>query len=128
MVTATTQGIKISIETFFQADHSNEKKAEFVFAYHITIENKSAIEIQLLRREWNIYDSTGEWRYVSGEGVVGEQPVIKPGGLYQYISGCHLRTTIGKMFGKYLMTRLNDHSEFEVDIPEFCMIAPQILN
>ncbi|MBC8048124.1 MAG: Co2+/Mg2+ efflux protein ApaG [Fimbriimonadaceae bacterium] len=126
MVTATTQGVKISVETFFQPDVSNA--VEFVFAYRITIENKSESTIKLLRRHWYIFDGIGIWREVEGEGVVGEQPVITPGGLHQYVSGCHLKASVGKMFGTYEMERQTDEFLFEVKIPEFLMITPFMLN
>ncbi len=126
MVTSITQNVKVSVETFYQPDFSN--KGEFVFAYRITIENKSDSSIQLLRRHWHIYDLNGTWREVEGEGVVGEQPEIAPGNLHQYVSGCHLSTWAGKMFGTYLMHRQFDGFMFEVNIPEFNMVAPFMMN
>jgi len=126
MVTSITQGVKVSVETFFQADYS--RKGEFVFAYRITIENKSEFTVQLMRRHWRIYDGIGVWRDVEGEGVVGETPIIAPGHLHQYVSGCHLIAPMGKMKGTYLMLRTGDGSYFDVLIPEFQMIAPFLLN
>ena len=128
MVTAITYGIKITVESFYQPNQSSDKLGQFVFAYRITIENKGAFEIQLLKRHWHIFDSTGEWKEVLGDGVVGEQPTILPDGIFQYISGCHLKTPIGKMFGTYLMQRKSDQKLFDVKIPEFIMIAPELLN
>ncbi|MBC8172426.1 MAG: Co2+/Mg2+ efflux protein ApaG [Chitinophagales bacterium] len=128
MVTSTTQGVKISVETFYQPDFSHAVKEEFVFAYRITIENTSDLTIKLLRRHWHIYDTAALWREVEGEGVVGEQPVIAPGGMHQYISGCHLQSPIGKMYGIYLMERQEDMVLFEVNIPEFIMLTSFILN
>lgn len=128
MVTAITQGIKISVETFFQQDDSFRNSTEYVFAYRITIENKSETTIQLRRRHWYIFDATGLWREVEGEGVVGEQPVIEPGGMHQYVSGCHLQSPVGKMYGTYLLERTSDAFLFDVAIPEFKMVAPFLLN
>lgn len=128
MVTAITEGVKVSVETFYQKDHSGMATGEHVFAYRITIENKSPTTIRLLRRKWHIFDSTNDWREVEGDGVVGEQPVIAPGGLHQYVSGCSLRGMAGKMFGSYLMERTSDQATFKVLIPEFRMIVPYILN
>jgi len=126
MVTATTYGIKVNVETFFQPDFSN--KGIYVFAYRITIENNSEFKVQLLRRHWHIFDSATMWREVEGEGVVGEQPEIVPGHLHQYVSGCNLTSPFGKMYGTYLMERKSDGTRFEVSIPEFNMIAPFLLN
>lgn len=126
MVTSTTHGVKVSVETFFQHDFSQNE--EYVFAYRITIENQGEQEVQLLRRHWHIYDTNGLWREVEGEGVVGEQPEIKPGQMHQYVSGCHLATPAGKMNGTYLMQRISDGQHFEVEVPEFHMVAPFLLN
>ena len=84
--------------------------------------------MQLLRRHWYIYDSNGTVREVEGEGVVGLQPVIEPGEIHEYVSGCNLRTSIGKMTGTYLVERVVDGKQFQVQIPEFNMIAPYRLN
>ncbi len=126
MVTSITHGVKVSVETFFQADYSN--KGEFIFAYRITIENNSENTFQLMRRHWHIYDAIGVWREVEGEGVVGETPVIKPGQLHQYVSGCHLIAPMGKMKGTYQMARKPNGELFDVVIPEFEMVAPFLLN
>jgi ApaG protein len=128
MVTGITQGVKVSVETFFQPDFSKTEAGEFVFAYRITIENKGDYAIRLMRRHWHIFDATGNWREVEGEGVVGEQPEILPGHIHQYVSGCHLKSPVGKMLGTYLMERKFDSNLFEVKIPEFQMIAPFMLN
>ena len=128
MVTATTEGVKVSVETFYQKEYSGLARGEHVFAYRVTIENKSQHTIRLMRRHWHIYDSNADWREVEGEGVVGEQPVIEPGGLHQYVSGCSLQSTMGKMFGTYQMERLEDQVAFEVAIHEFRMIAPFLQN
>ncbi len=126
MATAITQGVKVSVETFFQPEYS--KKGEFVFAYRITIENKSEHVIQLLRRHWYIFDGIGVWREVEGEGVVGETPIINPGYFHRYVSGCHLTCPAGKMKGTYLMERKSNAILFDVTIPEFQMVAPFLLN
>ncbi len=126
MVTSITQGVKVSVETFFQ--HNYSKNGEFVFAYRVTIENKSENTVQLLRRHWHIYDGIGVWREVEGEGVVGETPVIVPGAFHQYVSGCNLVAPMGKMKGTYLMIKKLDGKHFDVVIPEFQMIAPFMMN
>ncbi|EDM36332.1 ApaG [Pedobacter sp. BAL39] len=128
MVTAITQGIKISVETGYQDHNSNPENDHFMFAYRINIENLSDYSIQLMRRQWFIFDSNGTQKEVEGEGVVGLQPVIQPGESHAYISGCHLNSDMGSMSGTYLMQRLADGTEFTVDIPEFNLIVPYRLN
>lgn len=128
MVTAITQGVKISVETIYQDEHSNPANEHFMFAYRIEIENLSDYAIQLMRRQWLIFDSNGSVREVEGEGVVGVQPIIPPGESYSYASGCNLKTDIGSMKGHYTMIRLVDETTFKVDIPEFQLIVPYKLN
>lgn len=128
MVTAITNGIKISVQTMYQDLDSSPETEHFMFAYRIVIENLSDYTIQLKRRQWFIFDSSGLQREVEGEGVVGEQPVINPGDEHAYVSACHLTTDIGSMKGNYLMTRLADQTDFTVDIPEFELIVPYRLN
>jgi ApaG protein len=79
-----------------------------MFAYRITIENHNSFPVQLHRRQWHIFDSNGEYREVEGEGVVGQQPLLQAGEQFQYVSGCNLRTEMGKMFGKYVMENVNN--------------------
>ena len=121
-------GVKISVETSYQSEYSNPMNAEYMFAYKITIENNNSFPVKLLRRHWHIYDSNGTVREVEGEGVVGIQPVIAPSSSYQYISGCNLRSDIGKMKGKYLLENVNNKKTFTVGIPTFYMHAPFKLN
>ena len=128
MITAITQGVKISVETFYQAEYSNPQDEEFMFAYRISIENQSDQIVQLTRRHWFIFDSIGELKEVEGEGVVGQQPVLEPGQVHQYISGCQLQSEMGKMYGYYEMQRLDDGSAFEVRIPEFVLFSGPKLN
>ncbi len=121
-------GVKVSVETFYQSEYSNPINSEFMFAYKITIENNNEFSVKLLRRHWHIYDSNGSIREVEGEGVVGIQPVIAPGNSYQYISGCNLRSELGKMQGTYLLENLNNKKTFNVTIPAFDMLAPFKMN
>ncbi|WP_316830381.1 Co2+/Mg2+ efflux protein ApaG [Pedobacter aquatilis] len=128
MVTAITDGVQVSVETVYQPEYSNPANEHFMFAYRIEISNLSDYPVQLMRRQWFIFDSNSSRREVEGEGVVGLQPIINPGESHVYVSGCNLKTDIGSMQGKYLMNRLVDDAEFEVDIPEFQLIAPYKLN
>lgn len=128
MISKISEGIKVSVETFYQPEYSNPSTNEFMFAYRITIQNNNSYPVKLLRRHWYIYDATGTLLEVEGEGVVGVQPQINPGDEYQYISGCNLKTEMGKMYGTYLMENVNNNKHFDVTIPSFEMTVPFKLN
>jgi ApaG protein len=119
-----SEGVEVSVETYYQQDYSNPMQAEFMFAYRISIENHNDFSIKLHRRYWHIFDSNGAHREVEGEGVVGVQPVLAPGEKYQYVSGCNLKTEMGKMHGTYQMENLNSKKLFDVNIPAFEMFVP----
>ncbi|MFY7908370.1 MAG: Co2+/Mg2+ efflux protein ApaG [Emticicia sp.] len=126
--TAVTAGVKVTVKTEYQPSYSNPIQEHYVFTYHIRIENNSENTIQLIRRQWFIFDTNATVREVEGEGVIGVQPVLEPGEIHEYVSGCNLKTTIGKMVGTYLMERLIDGKQFHVEIPEFNLIVPYRLN
>ena len=128
METLFTNGIRVSVETQYQPTYSRPLELKFIFSYHITIENLSSETVQLLRREWEIFDSNGVIRKVEGEGVIGKQPVLAPGESHQYASWSPLTTEMGKMSGVYIFRRDVDNHEFRVDIPDFRLIAPFKLN
>ena len=128
MVTEITQGVKVSVETEYQPSYSSPSQYHYVFTYRITIENKSEFTVQLLRRHWHIHDAGFVVREVEGEGVVGQQPVLEPNQSHQYVSGCNLKSGIGKMSGFYLMERIVDGMRFEVTVPEFHIVTPLRLN
>lgn len=128
MVTAITDGVKVSIETVYQPEYSSPENEHFMFAYRVEIANLSDYAVQLMRRQWFIFDSNSSRREVEGEGVVGVQPIIEPGDTHVYVSGCNLKTDMGTMRGTYLMKRLMDEAEFDVDIPQFQLVAPFKLN
>ncbi len=128
MANKISEGVEINVETFYQPDYSNPISGEYMFAYRITIENHNNFPVKLNRRHWHIFDSNGSYREVEGEGVVGVQPTLNPGEKYQYVSGCNLRTEMGKMHGTYNMENLNNKKYFEVNIPMFEMIVPFKMN
>jgi ApaG protein len=128
MVTEVTQGVKVTVETEYQPSYSSPSQYHYVFTYRITIENQGDFTIQLKRRHWHIHDAAFTTREVEGEGVVGQQPVLEPGQAHQYVSGCNLKSGVGKMLGTYLMERVVDGATFQVTIPEFTMVAPLRLN
>jgi ApaG protein len=124
MVSKISEGVEVSVEIFYQSDYSKPLNQEFMFAYRVTIENHNNFSIKLLRRHWFIFDSNGEHKEVEGEGVIGIQPVLQPNENYQYVSGCNLKTEMGKMHGTYLMENQNNKERFYVKIPSFEMIVP----
>lgn len=128
MVTATTKGIRISVETEYQPAYSSPTQFHYVFTYRITIENLSDQTIQLLDRHWYIHDANRDVKEVKGEGVVGQQPILEPGESHNYVSGCNLKSGMGKMYGTYIMEKIMDGKKFKVKIPEFTMIVPYKLN
>ena len=128
MTSKISGGVKISVESFYQPEFSNPLNSEFMFAYRITIENNNNFPVKLLSRHWHIFDSNGSMKEVEGEGVVGVQPQIAPAQQYQYMSGCNLRSEIGRMHGTYLMENLHTHKNFRVAIPAFEMQVPFKMN
>lgn len=128
MVQQVTEGVSITVETFYQPAQSNPINSEYLFAYRITIENLGTMPVKLLRRHWYIADSNGSFREVEGEGVVGQQPIIEPGENYQYVSAANLRSEIGKMYGSYQMENLYNKKLLTVAIPEFSLVAPFKMN
>ena len=123
-----TEGIKISTLTQFQDLYSNANQLNYAFSYKIRIENTSEFTVQLLRRHWYIYNANGSVTEVEGEGVIGQQPILEPGQVHEYVSGCNLPTSMGKMNGTYLMERLLDGKNFYVKIPDMHLVVPYLLN
>jgi ApaG protein len=119
---ATTEGITITVRPVYLDQESDFLNNRFVFAYFIRIENNSLEEVQLLKRRWLIKEVNGRIQEVEGDGVVGEQPVIKPGKSHEYNSYCVLATFEGSMEGSYLMER-TDGGRFRVTIPQFNLRA-----
>ena len=128
MVSATTKGIQVTVETTYQPDYSNPQQHHYVFTYKVRIENKSNHTIQLLRRRWEIVDAAENRKIVEGEGVVGQQPVLEPGQQHSYISGCNLKSGLGKMHGTFTLEKLVDGKLLEITIPEFQLIATLFQN
>ncbi|MEO6135075.1 MAG: Co2+/Mg2+ efflux protein ApaG [Ginsengibacter sp.] len=128
MITQICQGITISIETFYQPEYSNLATGEFMFAYRITLENNNSFPVQLLRRHWYIFDSNADSSEVEGEGVVGLQPIINSSEKYQYVSGCNLKSEMGKMHGMYFMENCHNKKTFLINIPAFELVTPFKLN
>ena len=120
MYSKTTRSITVTVKPFYLDDQSSPEEAHYVWAYHVRIENGSSETVQLRHRYWHITDSLGRVQEVRGAGVVGEQPVLKPGEAFEYTSGCRLRTASGTMRGSYFCVA-EDGERFDVDIPEFVL-------
>ena len=115
-----TSGIRITVRPSFLADQSRPSFGRFVFAYQVRIENVGAQPAQLVSRRWDIHDSIGEDSRVEGEGVVGQQPLVRPGGVYEYSSYCVLKSRDGHMEGAYRFVRA-DGTTFEALVPRFVL-------
>jgi ApaG protein len=123
MYSETTRSIKITVKPVYLEDQSSPTENHFVWAYHIRIENHGGDTVQLRNRYWRITDSLGRVQEVRGAGVVGEQPVLKPGESYEYTSGTPLPTPSGIMVGAYQMEGTNGE-RFDVAVPAFSLDSP----
>ena len=119
--------IQIAVQVRYLADQSDEADNRHVFAYTITLSNEGEHAVQLLSRHWVITDANNHVQEVKGKGVVGEQPVIKPGQSFEYTSGTVLATQVGTMTGSYQM-QVVDGGEFSVPIPQFVLSVPRVLH
>lgn len=128
MNTLTTSGVQISVQTDFRSDLSEVLQSRYFFNYKIEIHNTNHYSVQLQSRDWYIFDSLSEARYVNGPGVIGEQPILKPGERFSYSSGCDLNAEIGMMKGFYTFKNLSNGGIFEVFVPSFKLEFPPKLN
>ena len=119
--------IDIEVETSYMADHSEPDKDRYVFAYTITLVNRGSISAKLLTRRWIITDADNRIEEVEGEGVVGEQPTLKPGEGFRYTSGTVVETPVATMHGTYKMLA-EDGNTFDTNIPQFVLSAPRVLH
>ena len=120
---ATTEGITVRVAVNFLPEQSRIEAGKWFWVYHIRIENDSDETVQLLTRHWRITDGRGAVNLVEGDGVVGEQPVLHPGGTHDYVSGCPLNTPTGSMEGHYTFRR-DDGTALKAAIPFFRLTAP----
>ncbi len=125
MSTAITQGIRITVRTRFLSDQSGAGK--WAFAYTVRIENLGTARTQLKSRHWIITDGNGKREEVRGDGVVGNQPILRPGEKFEYTSGAVLQTPHGSMHGTYRMVFDDGHS-FDAEIAPFALTQPGTLN
>ena len=119
--------IRIAVETDYLSRQSDPEQSRFVFAYTITIQNHGEVASRLMTRHWVITDANGHVQEVRGNGVVGEQPVLRPGQGFRYSSGAVLETPAGSMEGSYRMID-TDGEEFDANIPPFTLAIPGALH
>jgi len=123
MYNAVTRLISVTVTPYFIEDQSDPEDNHFVWAYQVNIENAGRETVQLIGRYWHITDANGQVQEVRGDGVVGEQPVLRPGESFEYTSGTPLSTPSGIMVGRYQMeTKAGE--EFEIEIPAFSLDSP----
>ena len=122
--TAVTNGMKVTVRSFYLADRSKPEENEFFWAYRIRIENGGDAPVQVLKRTWHITDAQARTQSVHGDGVVGETPVIEPGKAFEYTSGTPLSTSSGFMGGLYHAIVVPTGENFEVTIPTFSLDSP----
>ena len=128
MINQITKGIKVSVKTKYDGTSYRNNRLYYIFAYFITIENKSSETVQLTDRFWQIFDSLNNTEIVSGEGVVGQTPILLPNDNYTYSSGCFLESTMGSMNGFYTMINIETLEKFKVYIPTFQLTTPLLSN
>lgn len=119
--------ITVTAQAGYLADQSSEAESRFVFAYHITISNSGTVAAQLISRHWQITDAHRHVQEVRGLGVIGEQPLLQPGEVYEYTSGSVIETPVGMMRGSYQMVA-EDGTHFDAPIPEFVLSMPRVLH
>jgi ApaG protein len=124
---ALTDGVRIAVRCRYLADHSFPLKQRYVFAYTVRIQNEGRQTVQLLSRHWVITDWSGRVEEVRGDGVVGEQPVLPPGGSFEYMSTATLALPRGRMHGTYQMRDLRGRT-FDAVIAPFLLALPHSLN
>jgi ApaG protein len=123
MYSETTRSITITVRPFYLEEHSSPDDNQYVWAYHVRIDNRGGETVQLRNRHWRITDSMGRLQEVRGPGVVGEQPVLAPGQSFEYTSSCPLTTPSGFMIGDYEM-ETKGGEKFLAAVPAFSLDLP----
>jgi len=124
----TTRGVRILVRPRFIPEQSDPENSQWLFAYHITIRNTGEQTVQLISRHWVITNGEGKVEEVRGPGVVGYQPVLKPGEEFEYTSGCPLTTPVGTMHGEFNMVVQGSGEKFDAKIEPFRLAVPKALN
>ncbi|RYZ70824.1 MAG: Co2+/Mg2+ efflux protein ApaG [Proteobacteria bacterium] len=121
---SVTQGIEVEVESFFVPEQSDKNHSRYFFSYRVRISNTSRIPVQLVARSWVITDGHGRTESVEGAGVIGQQPKLRPGEVFEYESFCPLETPTGTMRGSYQMLCLESGDNFQAEIPSFFLVEP----
>jgi ApaG protein len=124
---AVTNSIRVEVLSRHSPENSRPTQGEWVFQYTVRITNQGTETVQLLSRHWIITDAMGDVKEVEGPGVVGQQPLLRPGESFKYSSWCPLKTPMGMMHGTYQMVR-TDGSRFDIEIAPFALRAPQTVH
>lgn len=124
----TTRGVRVLARPEFLPEQSEPSHGLWFWAYQITVHNDGDATVQLLSRHWIITNASGKEEHVRGPGVVGEQPVIEPGGVFRYTSGCPLDTPMGTMHGSFQMLVPATGERFEAAIAPFVLAEPYAIN
>ena len=127
MSDAVTNSIRVEVLSRHSPDNSRPTQSEWVFQYTVRITNQGTETVQLLSRHWIITDAMGNVKEVQGPGVVGQQPMLRPGESFKYSSWCPLKTPMGMMHGTYQMVA-EDGTQFDAPIPEFTLSVPRVLH
>jgi len=122
-----TQSILVNVKTAYLESESDPDSQRYLFAYTINIRNTGTVAAKLLSRHWIIRDTNGKVQEVQGDGVVGEQPYLRPGEQFEYTSGTQIETAVGTMGGSYLM-RTDDGEEFKAPVDDFLLSGPRTLH
>ena len=122
-----SETVEIKTVSRFLPEQSDLSANRYVFAYHITISNRGEQTVQLLTRHWIITDAEDKVQEVRGEGVIGQQPVLRPGESFEYTSGCSIATPVGTMKGSYFM-EADDGRQFDAPVAEFTLAMPRTLH
>ncbi len=128
MSETVTRGIRVRVQPRYVPEQSDPDVGQYLFAYHITIRNEGGDTVQLLSRHWVITDGEGHVDEVRGPGVVGYQPLLRPGEEFQYTSGCPLKTPVGTMHGEFTMQVQDREERFDARIAPFTLAMPRALN
>ena len=123
MYSTTTHSISVEVQPAYHDQESDPANSRYFWTYQVSIKNEGHQQVQLLSRYWHIVDEQGQVQEVRGEGVIGEKPVLAPGAMFEYTSGCPLATPSGIMSGSYNMVR-KDGEMMEVTIPAFSLDIP----
>jgi len=123
-----TSGVQITVTTQFRQDFSYLQESVYFHNYRIDMVNDNNFDVQLISRDWYIFDSLNDPYYVNGLGVIGEQPILKPGDKYTYTSGCQLKSAVGMMKGFYTFLNMSTNVNFQVFVPTFKLEFPGKLN